>query len=422
MSALDIQPDARAASSMPVLTHQTRASVASSRLPPPPPPQIMEPVPPEPKPLRQLVTSHPPHPTWDDESSPDQPYENPYLTRDIENVLWLPRDPCGILNLDDTVKIHKCLTSTPGLGDLNHVGDEGEEDDLGIMSLISSNDSDDGEGEIKMEETVHDRLDARLVESPDALLPASPLDTAGAQLQEDAVSEVKLSQSMLRPEDANGEVHRRKTTSHVGTEDARYRRLSELSRAGSSPHRRAPVLVGQVQAPSSGYRSFSGGSRVSRRSGRSFLSGSDRHTTGLPATSEEGSIRPPFRSQTSITRSTLTVVHASGASDGASLTRGSTRASARSTRTARQVLSEMGGSPSVHARHFTGHTSAHEAVIEEVIAEERDAAEQREIEEEEEAARAAQRRAWWKAWAFASTEPEPETETETQGLPTHADP
>jgi hypothetical protein len=65
-----------------------------------------------------LVSPRPPHPRWDDESDPDQPYDNPYYTKPIEHKLWLPRNPCGLLDLDDTVDLSKALTSTAECGDL----------------------------------------------------------------------------------------------------------------------------------------------------------------------------------------------------------------------------------------------------------------------------------------------------------------
>ncbi|KAF8835644.1 DUF221-domain-containing protein [Paxillus ammoniavirescens] len=67
-----------------------------------------------------LVSKHPPYPTWDDESRYDIPYDNPYYTRSIVNTLWLPRNPYGLLDLDDTVDVRESLTSEPGAGDLGH--------------------------------------------------------------------------------------------------------------------------------------------------------------------------------------------------------------------------------------------------------------------------------------------------------------
>lgn len=65
-----------------------------------------------------LVTAHEKHPAWDDSARLDRPYDNPYYTRPVTNHLWLPRDPVGILNLDDTVNVFRALTSDPSLGQL----------------------------------------------------------------------------------------------------------------------------------------------------------------------------------------------------------------------------------------------------------------------------------------------------------------
>jgi hypothetical protein len=64
------------------------------------------------------VVPHPPMVAWDDESHMDLPYDNPYYTRSIRNTLWLPRDPFGLLDLDDTVDLRTAITSEPTAGNL----------------------------------------------------------------------------------------------------------------------------------------------------------------------------------------------------------------------------------------------------------------------------------------------------------------
>ena len=63
-----------------------------------------------------LVSPRPPHPRWNDEPDPDHPYDNPYYTKPIGSSLWLPRNPCGQLDLDDTVSLNKALTSAEHAG------------------------------------------------------------------------------------------------------------------------------------------------------------------------------------------------------------------------------------------------------------------------------------------------------------------
>jgi hypothetical protein len=65
-----------------------------------------------------LVSPRPPHPRWNDESDPDHPYDNPFYSRPIRNSLWLPRNPCGLLDLDDTIDLSEALTSSTNSGDL----------------------------------------------------------------------------------------------------------------------------------------------------------------------------------------------------------------------------------------------------------------------------------------------------------------
>jgi hypothetical protein len=67
-----------------------------------------------------LVQRHPPLASWDDEPHHDIPYDNPYYTRPITNALWLPRNPLGLLDLNDTVDVYQALTSEPGTGDVGH--------------------------------------------------------------------------------------------------------------------------------------------------------------------------------------------------------------------------------------------------------------------------------------------------------------
>ncbi|KAL0069815.1 hypothetical protein AAF712_003085 [Marasmius tenuissimus] len=64
------------------------------------------------------VTPHPPPVPWDDLYNIDLPYDNPYYTRIIDNALWLPRDPCGVLNLDDTVDLKVAIAFEPSAGQI----------------------------------------------------------------------------------------------------------------------------------------------------------------------------------------------------------------------------------------------------------------------------------------------------------------
>src|SRR5260370_40391684 len=54
----------------------------------------------------------------DDESDPDHSYDNPYNSGPIRNSLWLPRNPCSLLDLDDTVDLSRALAPSDNPGDL----------------------------------------------------------------------------------------------------------------------------------------------------------------------------------------------------------------------------------------------------------------------------------------------------------------
>ena len=56
------------------------------------------------------VIPHPSPAPWDDQALVDLPYDNPFYTRTIDNVLWLPRNPMGVLNLDDTVDLRVAIS------------------------------------------------------------------------------------------------------------------------------------------------------------------------------------------------------------------------------------------------------------------------------------------------------------------------
>ncbi|TRM64114.1 hypothetical protein BD626DRAFT_493819 [Schizophyllum amplum] len=70
------------------------------------------------RPPAPLVVRHPPMIPWDDQVTEDIAYDNPYYTRAIANVLWLPRDPFGPLDLNDTVDLKRSLTVEESAGEI----------------------------------------------------------------------------------------------------------------------------------------------------------------------------------------------------------------------------------------------------------------------------------------------------------------
>ncbi|KAG8980348.1 hypothetical protein FRC05_005979 [Tulasnella sp. 425] len=65
-----------------------------------------------------LIRPHEKRQAWDDAPRYDLTYENPHYTRPIENILWLPVNPCAILDLNETVDVLRAITSEPGAGAL----------------------------------------------------------------------------------------------------------------------------------------------------------------------------------------------------------------------------------------------------------------------------------------------------------------
>ena len=71
-----------------------------------------------------LVQPHPPTKPWDDTPRHDIPYKNPAYGSKIDGFLWLPRNPLGKLDLDDSVELRRAITTEPGGGGLGEWVDE----------------------------------------------------------------------------------------------------------------------------------------------------------------------------------------------------------------------------------------------------------------------------------------------------------
>ncbi|KAF8480584.1 hypothetical protein JB92DRAFT_3102097 [Gautieria morchelliformis] len=79
-----------------------------------------------------IVTPHAKHAPWDDFPHLNRPYENPFYVAPIDNFLWLPRNPFGVLDLDDSVDMHQSLTSELGAGELGRWMNETAEAPLSL--------------------------------------------------------------------------------------------------------------------------------------------------------------------------------------------------------------------------------------------------------------------------------------------------
>jgi len=58
----------------------------------------------------RTVTPHTASAPWDDQRLLDLPYDNPFYSRAIDDALWLPRNPLGLLDLDDTIYLRVSIT------------------------------------------------------------------------------------------------------------------------------------------------------------------------------------------------------------------------------------------------------------------------------------------------------------------------
>lgn len=322
----------------------------------------------EQSPERQPVTlcsDHPPHPAWDDDSCTEQGYENPYYTRTINDVLWLPRDSLGTLDLDDTVNLRVSITSEPGAGKL---GSWSEEDFIGssitlpsALSSVSFFDDDD----TSIYGTVIRRINGDEVIN----LPSGIASRVEHLEQEHDVEETR---SFRRPS-----IIQRRTSSTASQSPTLT--LTRSTSPSLTFRRPSTLDVG----PSSNFRSFSLGSEDTRGAGHTPTSASthassDRRRRNRASTMDATSslrpiiVRPTVNRQAS--RSLLSVVQQPQSEQSSRLLPSPCTSSIISTR---------------------------DAVVGEVIVEEQEATQERMRQEEEEAQKAKQPRSLLTAWMFA---------------------
>ncbi|CAE6451481.1 unnamed protein product, partial [Rhizoctonia solani] len=66
-----------------------------------------------------LVVPHVGREPWNDNPDGTATYDNPYYTQPVPEYLWLPRNPLSLLDLNDTVDVHRALTSEADSGDMS---------------------------------------------------------------------------------------------------------------------------------------------------------------------------------------------------------------------------------------------------------------------------------------------------------------
>ncbi|THH08507.1 hypothetical protein EW145_g2662 [Phellinidium pouzarii] len=222
-----------------------------------------------------LVTLHEKHPAWDDTARLDRPYDNPYFNRPVANHLWLPRDPIGLLDLNDTVNVFRALTSDPHLGQLGEWMEEG----IALSDLPSS--SSLSEGSERM--TLCRDTTRELSGDEDIALPSAIAERVQNIQEEDEVEYAgegrpalprKPSFPMQRPSSSNarrrsysmsrpgfftvGSIPRNRSTSFMSTQS--FARQPSIFSQGSSPlrhgssnqsdlHAQAPFARSRVSVP-----------------------------------------------------------------------------------------------------------------------------------------------------------------------------
>lgn len=295
-----------------------------------------------------LVSTHPPHAAWDDESDVNHPYDNPYYSRPITNALWLPRNPCGLLDLDDTVDVRMSLTTLPSVEPINEWQiAEGSNQPVPASAIVSPNGAPPS--------TMTQR---RFNGDEEIILPAG-IASRVQDLGKD--EDVEFAQEHRRPIFRGRRPSAHSARSTIGATPAA---------TPSGLYRPNTIDVGPSHTKKARGASFASVARPTFASSTTFLPIVRRARTSLADPEFGGLPRadlippPPILA----THSSRLTAHSS---------------SHRSEPTA---------------------VSAREAVVEEVIVEEQEAAEDRLRREEQEARQARQHRSWWTRWLFARVE------------------
>ncbi|KAG5648334.1 hypothetical protein DXG03_004906 [Asterophora parasitica] len=288
------------------------------------------------------VADHPPPIPWDDQTTVDLPYDNPFYTRTFDNILWLPRNPFGILDLDETVdlKVSLCVDVAAGM--------------LGTWLGLTENSSPDGVPEAQSSTGLPPSSSDNPFYDGTEEIELPPVIAQRVQSREDGIEQT------LRPRRPSA--YRRKNSSAT---------VSANLSTGTSLEPRRPSVRGENSLPVN-FRSFSDGNGPNTTTGRGRSSSilSVLQSPRMPrarSTDHEFGRRPTLQ------------VHA-------------------------EVLSgHIDGSKSqlsVASRARSHNVSAREAIFNEVLAEEKAALIDRIEDEEAEKQKAAATKSWLTAWMF----------------------
>ncbi|KAJ1303126.1 hypothetical protein OPQ81_011326 [Rhizoctonia solani] len=109
-----------------------------------------------------LVVPHEERQPWNDSPDNTATYDNPYYTQPVPEYLWLPKNPLSLLDLNDTVKLHRALTSEADGGDMSESISLDDEAMVGSFRDDTSLDpftEYTGEESIALSAIIRDRLD-----------------------------------------------------------------------------------------------------------------------------------------------------------------------------------------------------------------------------------------------------------------------
>jgi hypothetical protein len=310
----------------------------------------------------RLVSSHPPVVAWNDNSHVQVPYDNPYYTRAISDVLWLPRDPFGMLDLDETVDLHMSLTSEPTTGRL-------------------------GEWHGHVQSTVS----ASPISFPGSPLPAvftpsitGTLDDRRSILISSPGRQYTGQDDIKLPSGIASRVTNLENEDDI-ERAPRERRPSLFDRRNSSNKDRDSIIgirpqgtrrstTDKQRPPPLNFPSSSASGEQDSRFAPSYTSARPSQQR-VRSDSTVTQVRPDAHAQATLAQSTLASGHFSPAN----------------------LIQPSDGVEVAHTRHVT----TQEAVLNEVIAEEQEAAEERLREEQAEADHANGKRSWLTSWIYA---------------------
>ncbi|KAL1736526.1 hypothetical protein EV714DRAFT_198114 [Schizophyllum commune] len=327
-----------------------------------------------------LVVRHPPMVPWDDQVTADVSYDNPYYTRAIANVLWLPRDPFGPLDLNDTIDLKRSLTVEESAGE------------IGTWIGVGRTGTTPGSDQIHTSpRSVNTMLPGRGVTS------VSEMDTMSSPSEMGMMSTARSNSSLLFQFDGTEDIELPPGIARrVGEGD--IERAPHLSRRRSGSRPRTASRGNELSWGAAGQRRPSITNRPILHSWRSFSDGTESRSSRVNRArtiSGMSSLRPP----------TLRSGRRSQSTDVELGIRPDAHAQAEF------VAAANASRHSVNSHGQPRNINSHQAIMTEVLAEEEAAMHSRLLEEEQEAedARRTASKSWMTSWLYKKAKPHPDS-------------